>query len=68
MPFRIVTNVECTIASTGDADELSVVRVRAEVVESLVLNEDARCGDVEPGAEKLLENTSGVQWRWRARS
>ena len=68
MPFRIVTNIECAIASAGDADELSVVRIRAEVVESLVLNKDARCGDVEPGTKKLLEDTGGIQRRRRARS
>ena len=68
MPFRIVTDIECAIASADDTDELSVVRVGTEVIKSLMLNEDARRSEVEPRAEQLLENTGGVQWRRRPRS
>ena len=68
MPFGIVTNIESTITSAGDVDELSVVRVCAKVIKCLMLNEDARCSEVEPGTEELLENAGNVHWRRRSRS
>ena len=68
MPFVIVTNIESTIASAGDADELSVVRVRAKVIKRLMFDKDARCSEVEPGTEELLEDAGNVHWRRRSRS
>ena len=51
MPFRVVTHIESTIASAGNADELSIVRVRAKIIKRLMFDKDARCGEVEPGTE-----------------
>ena len=66
MPFRVVTHIESTIASAGNADELSIVRVRAKVIKRLMFDKDARCGEVEPGTEELLKDADNVHWRRRS--